>query len=119
MKLILFVHAVLAVLGAFALLFLNGKTASMSFAVGSGISLGNLLVLTQTWPRILAKKQVALAVGVIVFKFAILGWIIYEVATSTVFSLGWVAAGLALVLPSILASSFSASQTSTEKAESF
>jgi hypothetical protein len=85
----------------------------------------------------LVKKQVALSVGVIVFKFAILGWIIYEVATGNFsgkipgnifggsfansapngggtsfgpsLDLGWFGAGLATVVLSVLTTGLSVS----------
>lgn len=118
MKFLVAFHISAGVLGAIALCYFATFREAESFAVGAMVSALNLVTLVYSWPRILAKKQVALSVGVIVFKFAILGWIIYVVATSQVFHLGWVAAGLALVIPSVLATSLKFSQNTSEKAES-
>jgi hypothetical protein len=55
------------------------------------------------WPIIFAKKGFALSVSVIVFKFAILAWIMNEVATGGLIHQGWFSIGLAqVVLTSVL-----------------
>ncbi len=66
--------------------------------------LGDLAVLAIIVPFIFAKKQFALSIGVIVFKFAILAWIMNEAVnaasnavTQSQCSLGWFAVGIALI----------------------
>ena len=118
MRFLLVIHMAFAIVGALLLFCFATPRETFSFIAGASIAGLNLVTLIYSWPRILAKKQVALSIGVIVFKFAILGWIIYVVATSKQFNLGWVAVGLALVIPSVLATTLKASQTSTKKAES-
>jgi hypothetical protein len=72
----------------------------------------NLSVMLVTWPRILAKKQIAPSVLVIVFKFAILGWIIFEVVNDGRIQIGWFAAGLATIVPASLVTMLSSNPTS-------
>lgn len=78
------------------------KLSALSFAAGAGTSWLNLLGLSIAWPRILAKKQVALAISVIVFKFAILGWILFAVVQGNTLSVPWFSVGLGLVILSVV-----------------
>lgn len=64
----------------------------------------NVAGLHFAWSRILGKKQVALPLGVIVIKYAILGFIIYRIATENLLELPWFAAGFTVVLISGIAS---------------
>lgn len=100
MVFLLLFHAILAGIITGSLYFAVGQSVAGAFAAGAGVSFLNLIFLALTWPRLLQKKQVALSTGVIVFKFAILGWIIYEVVARKLFHLGWFSAGLALVIVS-------------------
>lgn len=85
----------------------TGSWASaLSTFGGSMVTLFNLFVLVFVWPRILNNKKVALAVATIVFKFAILGLILYIVTHTPSIQLGWFALGLATVLPSVLATAY-------------
>ena len=53
----------------------------LSVALGCGLIGLNLPVIFWSWARIFYKKSIALAAGVIVFKYAILGVIIYLVTS--------------------------------------
>ena len=97
-------------IGAVALFIFHSQLAAVSFLIGSLLMMLNVAALNFAWGRILAKKQVALPVGVIVIKYAILGFIIYYVATTNLLSVPWFAAGFSLVLLSAVASTFGASQ---------
>ena len=106
MSFLLYFQLALSVAGTVLIAILHGPNAAVSFAGGAGVTLFNFAVLVFGWPRMLAQKQVARAVLVIVFKFAILGWILYLVAHSQTISLGWFALGIATVIPSVLATAF-------------
>ncbi len=106
MSFLLYFQLALSVVGATLVAVFQGPTAAFSFAGGAAVTLFNFAVLVFGWPRMLAQKQVARAVLVIVFKFAILGWILYLVAHSQTVSLGWFALGLATVIPSVLVTAF-------------
>lgn len=106
MTFLLYFQGALAVLGTVLMAILVGSGPALSFAGGAALTLFNFVVLVFGWPRILAQKQVARAVVVIVFKFAILGWILYLVAHSPAVHIGWFALGLATVVPSVLVTAF-------------
>ena len=106
MTILLKIQVGFAVFGALLVAFFAGQPALWSFAGGAAVTLFNFAVLVYVWPVILAKKQVAPGIGVIIFKFAILGWILYLVAHSQTVRLGWFACGLATVLPSVLVTAF-------------
>jgi hypothetical protein len=114
MKFLLLIQIAFGILGALLLLFLNTRIVAVSYLAGTGLSLLNLVSLVLVWPRILAKKQVALSIGVIVFKFAILGWIIYEVATANWVRLEWFAIGLSTVVPTVVITSLWTTQNKAE-----
>ena len=77
-------------------------TATVSVLSGALASALNLIFLVVSWPLILQKKQVALGMMGIVFKFALLVGILYFVAESKIISLGWFAIGLGTVIPSVI-----------------
>jgi hypothetical protein len=102
MKILVYFQLALTVFGFALLSLLVTPVAGVSFAGGAAVTLFNFVVLVFAWPRILAQKQVALALFTIIFKFAILGLILYLVARSPSLQAGWFAFGLATVFPSIL-----------------
>ena len=110
MKFLIYFELVLGFVGSGLAFFLVAPTAGVSFAAGAAVTLFNFAVLVFGWPRILAKKQVAPATAAIVFKFAILGWILYLVAHSNDhgrgINLAWFAMGLATVIPSVIVTAF-------------
>ena len=117
MKRVLEFHIAASLLLALLLFALRSQEAAIAFIFGSSVSFFNLVALTVVWPRILAKKLVALSIGIIVIKFAILGWILYAVVTGKLFQLGWFAVGMGLVVPSVVATSIKVSQNSLSKAD--
>jgi hypothetical protein len=102
MKKLVLLPAIAGILGAVILYWSHSPTAAASFAGGAALTTLNLSLLVWTWPRILAKKQVAPAIAIIVFKFAILGWILFEIVAKHLFEVTWFAAGFGLVVPAIL-----------------
>ena len=103
MRYFLLSHAVITVLAAAFVFLTFGRFASLSFLCGALVTLGNGISLCLVWPNILAKKLIALSVGVIIFKFAILIWIISIVANTDQLSQGWFGVGLAVVVLSAIA----------------
>ena len=100
------IHAAMSLLLGVVVYFACSKVASLGFLFGAGVSFFNLLTLVIVWPLILRKKLVALSGGIIVIKFAILGWILYEVVTQNSLQVGWFATGLAVVVLSVLVTAF-------------
>lgn len=97
-------------MGAVSLLAFHSQLAAVSFVIGSTLMMLNVATLNFAWGRILVKKQVALPVGVIVIKYAILGFIIYYVATHNDLLVPWFAAGFSLVLVSAVVSAIGSGQ---------
>lgn len=104
MMFLLLFHFVLSCLLGLTIYFFLGGLAAVSFAAGAGLGFLNLVLLSFAWGNILRQKMVALSVGVIVFKFAILAWIIYEVVTRELLAIGWFSVGLGVVLVTAMAS---------------
>ncbi len=103
MRFLLLFHSVATVVMAAVIFLKSGSLSALSFLLGSGLIFFNFLALIYAWPRILAKKTIALPIGVIVIKFAILGYIVHEVVTTEIVNIWWFMAGLATVLLSTTA----------------
>jgi hypothetical protein len=104
LKVFFITYFISTVIGALALHIFNSQLAAVSFVAGAAVMMLNVAGLHFAWSRILVKKQVALPVGVIVIKYAILGFIIYRVATENLLQVSWFAAGFSLVLISSVVS---------------
>lgn len=77
-----------------------------------------MTALVYTWPSLLKKKRVALSIGIIVIKFAILGWILYEVVRAQSVHMIWFAGGLALTGISVVITSFISSTEDSSDTDS-
>lgn len=99
-------HVLLSLALAILLFSFVSRGASLAFIFGSSVSFFNLVALTVLWPWLLAKKQVALSIGIIVIKFAILTVILYEVATKNLVQVEWFALGLGVVILTVLSASY-------------
>ena len=90
----------------------HSRESGFAFLCGATVSFINLVLLVVVWPRILAKKQVAFSIGIIVSKFAILGWILYEVVSQNLLQVGWFATGIATIMVTVLSAALFISQDS-------
>lgn len=79
----------------------------LSLLLGVGTILLNFLLLAWGWSLIFKKKLIALAVGIIVFKYAILGIIIYRIVNEPWFQPLWFSLGIASFVISALIYSLS------------
>ena len=78
-----------------SLLLLEHSTqAAISFSAGGALVGINFLILGFAWSLIFQKKLIALAVPIIIFKYAILGLIIYQVIQSPSIDLLWFCLGI-------------------------
>lgn len=103
MKKVSLLHILTMLLFCLGILFFGAKQHLFSFLVGSGGIWANLLILWAGWALIFRKKLVALAIGLIVFKYAILGIIMFKLVKQPWFEPGWFAAGVAsFVITSLL-----------------
>lgn len=84
--------------GAYAGLKLEDTRAAQSFLYGGMIVLLNLLAHTLVWRWIMQKKLIALAVSLIVFKYAIFGVIIYLLLRLGIVEPLWFCLGVASLM---------------------
>ena len=102
MNKILLPQAVITVLGTLLLLNFYAKPHAFSFLAGSGLILLSFFLLGIGWGLIFQKKLIALAVAIIVFKYAILGIIIFTLVKLPWFTPLWFALGVASFILSAL-----------------
>ncbi len=79
MKYLIFIQIAVLLIFSIILGQLDCWQDGFAFFLGGTIVLVNLLLHVFVWGQMIRKKLVALAMFVIVFKYAILGTIIYEV----------------------------------------
>lgn len=102
MKLVVLIQFIVAVVGSLLVGYFCGAQQSYSFLIGAGLILLNFLLLGLAWKLIFAQKFVALSIGVIVFKYAILGIIIFKLVKNPWVSLLWFSMGVAtFMIPAI------------------
>lgn len=73
----------------------NSAHHGISFLLGSGIILFDFVLFWIAGKLIFAKKLVALAIGIIVFKYAILGIIVFKIFELTWLNILWFCLGIA------------------------
>lgn len=103
MNFVLSVQMLITVLGGLLLGWLSGSQQSASFATGSlaiGLSFSMMAI---GYGLIFRKKMIALAVGIIVIKYAILGIIIFTLVKLSWFDPLWFSMGVASLILSAIA----------------
>ena len=96
-------HTVITSLLSGVLYFFGSLYVAISGFAGCLLIGLNLLALTWSWRRIFLKKTIALAVGVIVIKYAILGLSIYALVLQKRVDMMGFLIGLGSLIPTILA----------------
>jgi hypothetical protein len=96
-----FIQLILTACGYF-LLWGRAAEAAEAFAIGGALVAANFLILGILWGWIFNKKLIALAVSLIVFKYAILGLIIYRLIKVVAVDPFWFAMGIASFILSAL-----------------
>jgi len=103
MKKLSLLHLVSMLLFCLGIYVFGAQQHLLSFLVGAGVIGANLLILGTGWTLIFQKKLVALAIALIVFKYAILGIIMFKLVRQSWFEPGWFATGIAsFVVTSLL-----------------
>lgn len=103
MNFVLAFQMIITALGTIALGYFYAAQQAASFATGSlaiAISFGMMAI---GYAMIFQKKMIALAVGIIVFKYAILGIIIFTLVTLAWFDPLWFSLGVASLVISAMA----------------
>lgn len=95
MKPILIAQIFVIVLGGLFLYLFSAPQHALSFVAGSSTIFLSFLLLGWGWSLIFQKKLVALSIGIIVFKYAILGIIIFKLTAMPWFDTLWFAMGVA------------------------
>lgn len=95
MKLILISQGLFTILGSLLLAYFAAMPQAFSYAAGAGTIFLSVVLLAWGWGLIFSKKMIALAIGIIVFKYAILGIIIYTLVHLHWFAPLWFAMGIA------------------------
>ena len=101
-KLFIMIQFAVTLIGALILAEGRDVHSAASFAAGSGIVLANVISLAVAWSRMIQKKLIALSVSVIVFKYAILGIIIYNLLSLKWVDKMWLCVGLSSLVVSAL-----------------
>ena len=99
---IIVTQILMTLLSSLLIYYLDSQVSAVSFLAGSALSLVNLVLLVWLLRRIFEKKQVALSGVIIIFKYLILGLIIYFVINQTNLNGLWFGAGLILVLVTLV-----------------
>lgn len=73
-----------------------------SFAVGAGMVAVNWWALAFVWDRLIAKKSIALAIGVIVIKWAFFGAICIGIVRLDWIDSTWLVLGVSSIIPTVL-----------------
>lgn len=94
LSLFLSIQALLVLIGFFALFLNNKSDFAYSYLIGSALILSNLIILSVAWALVIEKKLIALAATIIVFKYALLGAIVYRVLKLDWISTGWFSVGI-------------------------
>ncbi|MDG0814923.1 hypothetical protein [Bdellovibrio svalbardensis] len=95
MKKVLISHLLVSALGSFLIAIFTAAHQGYSFLAGSLVIFLSFLMLGIGFSLIFEKKLIALAISIIVFKYAILGIIIFTIVKLPWFTPLWFAMGVA------------------------
>ena len=101
-KQVLLYHLIFSLIFTGSAWILAAPHKAMVVALGCGVIGLNLPLVFWSWSRIFKKKSIALAAGVIVFKYAILGVIIYLVTSRPELDGGSLLVGLTSIVPTMV-----------------
>lgn len=96
------IHLLLSA-GLIAAVFLTQSAQhTTSFAIGTALIAVNWLALEYAWGRLIAKKSIALAIGVIVIKWAFFGAICIGIVRLNWIDSTWLILGVSTIIPTVL-----------------
>lgn len=95
MKRVLIFQSLIIAIGGALLYFTDARHGVSSYLIGGLIVMANFVLLGLGWSLVFRKKLIALSVLIIVFKYAILGVIIYHFVKQSWLQPFWFAAGVA------------------------
>lgn len=94
MKVLSIAQSIITILGSCFLLIWVSTEAAVSFCVGSMVIFFSVLAFRIGFGLIFKQKLIALAIGIIVIKYAILGIFIYVLVTKNWFDPLWFSLGV-------------------------
>jgi len=95
MKIVLIIQSLATLLGGLLVSYFYAPQQAYSFVTGSLVILLSFVLLGIGFGLIFKKKLIALAIGIIVFKYAILGIIIYTLVKLSWLDPLWFSIGVA------------------------
>lgn len=107
MKLLFFSQIILVLAGTLLFWVFNTTQQTWSYAAGSGLVLLNFALLASGWGLLFQKKWVALAVIIIVIKYAILGALLFYLVNRPWMNLVGFSVGVASFVATALIFAFS------------
>ena len=113
MKNLYLIQIGLLVLGGVAILIGDSWSAAASYACGALLILFNVVILAWAFRRLLQKKLIALSTGLIVFKYAILGTILYQILKASWLSPLWFCVGVGTLMLAAFGTALSSEGEST------
>ena len=115
MKYFMLYQAGVGLLGALLAFQASGLMSAASIAIGCAVILVNVGLTAVLWKRLIQKKLIALSLAIIIFKYAILGAIIYKLLSLSWIEKGWLCAGFgSLVITAPLYALFAPNQEGKE-----
>lgn len=94
MKLMFITQSLFMTVGTALLLVFNTAHNAASYGAGAAVVLLNFIFLSTGWGLIFRKKWVAIAIAIIVIKYAILGVLLYSLIHQPWLDLVWFAVGV-------------------------
>ena len=113
MKNLYLIQIALLVLGGAGAYLADSWSAAASFVCGALLILANVAVLAWAFRRLLQKKLVALSTALIVFKYAILGTILYQILKASWLSPLWFCVGVGTLMLAAFGTALSTEGEST------
>ena len=114
MKLFFIIQITVILAGSLIFAEIVDTKSAASFASGAGLILLNVAVLAFVWLYLIQKKLVAVSLTIIVFKYAILGVIIYKLLNLEWIQQSWFCVGLGSLVFSTLVYGFIAPEKDDE-----
>ena len=102
MKWFLIIFAGVILLGSAAIYGMKGASPGFSALTGGILMYANVLILAFVLKALFQKKSVAWMTLVVVSKYAILGFLIYEIATRNLVLISYFALGMGSLFVSVL-----------------
>ena len=96
------IHLILILILQPLVMYLFGANSGKTFALGAFVVWLNWWLLIFTWSWVLGKKSIALAVSVIVMKYALLAFSSIYIIRQPWLVPSWIVGGVSTIVPAVL-----------------